>query len=381
MPDTFKETRTVNYGSRIISSIKNIFMGFIVFLLSFVLLYWNEGRVNLANIAKTATQISSEIQNKDANLNGALISTTGVATTDESIDDGLFLKTGKYMAISRKVEMFAWDETRQSKTKTNIGGSETTEDTYTYEMKWTENPWPSNKFRIPTGHENPPQKIKDEYIRAKTATIGVYKFNPQTIQLPAVSPLPINAGNTTLKDGAILTNDGYVYIKANDGSAYENPIVGDMRIYYETVPSTFRGTIFGALRDNSIEQYKNKDGDTLYRAFIGSHDDGITAMNNEYVLIVWLLRLGGFIAMWLGLSSLFGPISVLLDVLPMFGSLSRFIIGFTTLVISLILSTLTIFISSLFHSFLVPVFIAIASIVLIAIGLKTFLKKKKTAIA
>ncbi len=66
MPDQFTDVTTTGYGGRIVNSIKGVVIGLILFVVSFGLLYWNEGRVDLSNIAKTATEISSAIVNTDS---------------------------------------------------------------------------------------------------------------------------------------------------------------------------------------------------------------------------------------------------------------------------------------------------------------------------
>jgi hypothetical protein len=77
--------------------------------------------------------------------------------------------------------------------------------------------------------------------------------------------------------------------------------------------------------------------------------------------------------MWFGLMALFGPISVFLDVLPIFGSISRGGIGAITFVVSLVLSVVTILISMILHNLIA----LIAVIVLLVAGIITYLKMKR----
>jgi hypothetical protein len=69
-------------------------------------------------------------------------------------------------------------------------------------------------------------------------------------------------------------------------------------------------------------------------------------------VIGWILRLVGFLLMWVGLSLCFGPITTFLDVLPFLGSASRFVIGLVTFAVALLLSAITIVISMLVHNLL-----------------------------
>jgi hypothetical protein len=78
----------------------------------------------------------------------------------------------------------------------------------------------------------------------------------------------------------------------------------------------------------------------------------IQEMNTEYTMIGWVLRLVGFLLMWIGLGLCFGPITAFLDVLPFLGSAGRFVIGLVALPVALVLSMITIVISILVHNIL-----------------------------
>jgi hypothetical protein len=91
----------------------------------------------------------------------------------------------------------------------------------------------------------------------------------------------------------------------------------------------------------------------LYRVFVNTDREGaIQEMNTEYVVIGWILRLVGFLLMWIGLGLCFGPITAFLDVLPFLGSAGRFVIGLVALPVALVLSVITIVISILAHNIL-----------------------------
>lgn len=378
MPDRFTETTTTRYGVRIVNSIKGVVVGLILFVASFGFLYWNEGRVDLSNIAKTATEINSQTQNADPSLNNKLVSTTGIVNSDQKIGDNLYLKPDRYIAVERKVEMFAWIEKKERRSKINVGGSETTETTYSYVKEWTERPEPSGNFRYPEGHENP-QKAFDSYINKVTAAkVGIYNFDPQRVTLPNFSKLHLNSQNVILSPEIILANDTYLFMRKSENGTLENPQIGDLRISYNVLYSNFEGTIFGKLNGNKIDPYFDKDGNRLYRLFVGTREVGIATLHTEYTTLLWILRLVGFLMMWFGLMALFGPISVLLDVLPIFGAVSRSLISVITFLVALVLSIVTIFISMLLHNLIaliVALVVAIGGIVYFFV----FFKNKRAA--
>jgi len=385
MADQFTDVTTTGYGGRIINSIKGVVIGLILFVVSFGLLYWNEGRVDLSNIAKTATEISSATVSTDSTVSGKLISTSGNVNSDQVIGDNLFLNPDnlflnpdKFIAAEREVEMYSWIEKSESHSKTNTGGSETTETTYTYSKGWEENPKSTSNFKHPEGHENP-QKSLDSYTNKVTAaTIGAYNFDPQSVTLPNFSQLPLNSQNITLSDGATLANDSYLFIKKSESGTFNSPQVGDLRISYHVLRPGFDGTIFGKLSGSKIDPYFDQDGNNLYRVFIGTRDQGIATLHTKYTTLLWILRLVGFLLMWFGLSALFGPISVLMDILPIFGVISRSLIGIITFLVAFVLTIVTILVSMLLHS-LIALIIVLVITVGVIIAFFVVIKNKKKA--
>jgi hypothetical protein len=372
MPDQFTQTTNTSYGSRIVNSFKGVIFGLILFVAAFGLLYWNEGRVDLSSIAKTATEISSASINTDSSLNGKLISTTGIIDTNQSIGDNLYLKPDKFIAVNRKVEMYSWKETVHNNSTNNTGGSSTNTKTYTYSEEWQETVPDSSNFQYPTGHINT-QKSLDSFSNTVTAaTIGVYNFDTN-VELPVLSDLQLNAQNTTLKKGVVLANDIYLFMKKSDTGTFDGPQVGDLRISYQVLHPEFSGTIFGQLNNNQINSYSDQNGNTLYRLFVGTRDEAISTLHSEYTKWLWICRLIGFVMMWFGLSMLFGPITILLDILPIFGAISSALIGVIAFIVAFILSVVTILVSMILHSLIaviIAVLITIGVIITVSIMLK-----------
>ena len=103
------------------NSIKGVLFGIILFAGSFLLLFWNEGRVDVSQIAKTAIEISAESVTSDAALNNIFVSITGAVSSQETIGDGMFLKPDAFLIVERKAEMYAWVEHESSQSRTNTG--------------------------------------------------------------------------------------------------------------------------------------------------------------------------------------------------------------------------------------------------------------------
>src|SRR6266550_2037838 len=184
MSDSFSERRPTGLVSEIVPSIKGILFGFILLVVACGLLYWNEGRVDVSTIAKTATEIGSATVSTNSSLSGKLVSLTGIVNSDQTIGDNLFLKPNKFITVERKVEMYSWTES--SSTDENIT-------TYTYSKSWEENPQYSSDFKHPEGHENPQKSLDNSTNKVTAATLGAYTFDPQSVTLPNSSQLPLNS--------------------------------------------------------------------------------------------------------------------------------------------------------------------------------------------
>lgn len=373
MPDVFTQKSKQGWGSRLGSSISGMLIGVLLFFGSFGVLYWNEGRVDLSKIAEDAVAISSDQVEQNADLQGQLVSSNGTLSTDETLSDDLYLQADNFLALKRNVEMYAWVEKTSSSSETKVGGSVETETTYTYVKEWVSKPASSSSFEYPTDHENPSKPLEDLALKASAATLGVYVIDVANIELPAYQQVSLTEENTMISDEstAELASSQYIF---NGFGTLSAPEIGDVRISYDVVPSGQNVTVFGSLNGNKISTFRDKDNNTIYRAFASDASSAVATLHGEYKTALWIWRVVGFFMMWIGLSAVLGPISVFLDLLPFLGNVSRSVISIATFIVSAVLSIITILVSMILHSL-----IALIVILLIAIGLGYFflIHKKK----
>lgn len=376
MPDEFREVTTTGLGKRMGNSIAGILVGIILFFGSFALLYWNEGRIDLSKVAKTAIEIKTGAT-APADAEGNLVSIAGVFNTSQKIGDDLYLKPAAYFLVEREVEMYAWVEEKETKTTKNMGGSETTETIYRYKKEWTTRPENASDFNHPEGHYNPSLPFKSGSFRADSGTVGIFSYDLGNIDLPSPSRIALSTATVAPKGGAVLINENYIF---KGKGSIDNPLVGDVRVSYAVLKSGFKGTVFGKLDGSSVvafavkENLKNRD--RLFRIFATDRDTAIETLHGEFVFMMWLFRILGFVAMWFGLSLVFGPISTLLDIVPIFGSITRFVAGGVSFLIALPLSIVTIIVSMVAHS-VVALVVAVA--VTLAVVIFILMSRKKKA--
>lgn len=357
MADQYTEVTRTSFFGNLMSSFIGVLIGVLLFVGSFFVLWINEGRINLATIARKSTPIAASAV--AAEMEGKLVAATGTLSTSEKLGDSGFIRPGNYLALERSVEMYAWVEHTSSTTTKNTGGSSTTETTYRYEREWTSDPESSSSFRHPSGHENPKMPVKSQTWTVQNATLDAYTIDPQELTLPDTSAIKLDEETTAASepwhvDGEYLTNSA---------ASVSQPRLGDVRIRYLAVPDQIDVTLFGKTSGSQIVPFEIK-GDQLYRAFTENREQAIDTLNTEYKTWLWIMRLVGFLMMWIGLSLGFGPINAVLDILPFLGSMGRFLTGTLMFGIALVLSVLTILASIIAHN----IFLLIGLLVIIVGG-------------
>jgi hypothetical protein len=364
MQNQFTTVTTSGYGSDILSAVKGVLFGILFLIAASILLYWNEGRADLSVLAKTAVAVSPTTSHVPGSLKGKLVSITGTLSSNQKVGDVLFLNPGSYLAVQRKVEMYAWVENQSSTTQKHLGGSSTTTTTYTYQEEWTFNPPNSSNFKYPQGHTNPSPSVTAGTFTAGTAQIGSFQVNLNSITLPPFSPLNLTSGMVKLNSGDSLISNG-VYVPENPGDSLNKPQIGDLQVQYSVIPENLSATILGEIQGNQIVPYFSPSHQELYRIFNGTKQQAVETLHHEYVMLTWLLRGVGFAGIWLGLFLCFSPIRALLDVIPFLGNLTGNLIGLATFFLAAVLTLIIIAASILLHHLLDVFLILLGVIVLV----------------
>ena len=374
MADEIKVVKTTGLGQNLLNSVVGVLIGIQIFFASFVLLYWNEGRADLSLLATTAIAIPAD-EAPPADASGKLISISGLITTPDKISDGLFLQKAPYLALKREMEMFAWEQTEDTETVKNLGGSTTTTTTYRYQKNWTSNPENSDNFKEFAGHVNPKMPLSSEEFRATTGIIGKYSFELKTAELPSLTPLVLSPDRVNLRDKTVVANENYLF--RGQGS-FADPMVGDIRIRYEVLEPGFTGTLFGRLTKTQVSAYRDEEGEMLFHLFDVDRDSAIDQLHQDFVFETWLFRGLGFLAMWLGLGLFIEPLFTLIDIVPMVGTVTRALASVISFVIALLLSLVTVLVSMLLHN-LVALIVALVLTAGVMITVLIIKKKQPAA--
>jgi hypothetical protein len=338
--------------------------GVLMLIGSVVMLWVNEGRADLSKVAQDAIVVTQGTAPAEAQ--GQLVAITGRLEIDEAAFDADFGVRGDYVELNRKVEMYAWDEDED-------------DDKYSYDTEWTTSPENSDGFEYPAGHEN----LRELYQRypattfhAQTARVNGYTFDPSRAHLTSAEGVRPGS-DLRLPQSAYLTGD-YIYIGYyGPYTATNQTMVGDVRISYTAVQAGRTVSLYGLLQGDQVEPFV-KDNAKLYGTWAGSHDEALAAMHQEYVMIGWIMRVGGFMLMWFGLNLLVSPLTNLLGFIPVLGRLGRGIIWGINFVIALVVSLVIMLVSFVAHRWYL-----ILVVFLVGVGVAVFFvlrQRKKAAV-
>jgi hypothetical protein len=342
--DTFTEITSESWLSRIGGAIKGVVMGLILFIAAFPVLFWNEGRAvkRYQTLNEGAGSVISLPEARVLPENeGKLVHVSGKAVTDEIITDAVFEVAVNAIKLKRKVEMYQWKESKNRKTSKKLGGGKETVTTYSYNKSWSSSLINSSNFKKPGGHQNPgAMPYQSAEFIADEVSLGEFKLSRSLVgKINKTSVLPVrDLANIDGIPDAMFQGDG-IYFGNNPSS----PQIGDIRIAYQIVTPTDVSIVSKQI-GQSFEPYRTEAGgtiDLLSMGLVGS-ENMFEQAHRSNAMWTWILRLGGFILMLIGIAMILKPLSVVADVIPFLGNIVSFSTGILTLLIATPFAFLTV---------------------------------------
>jgi hypothetical protein len=374
-----KRVTTQSLPSRLGKSLSGILGGIALFILSVVLLWWNEERavdtaMDLAE-GESAVIPLEQIHRIDPATKGALIHLTGMAESSDTLRDGAFGIEIPALKLRRTVEMLQWRELTESKTRTKLGGGTETETTFSYEKIWADTLIDSSRFEVTEGHRNPTVKpLESLDIEADEIHLGAYRLGPGLVaKLGKFEELP---PPESLPEGHVA--QGNVIFRSADPNA---PQIGDLRI---TLKAAMPAEISVIARNNNglLDGYRANKGSAIQLLQYGNVDANgmFQSAKSANKALTFGLRILGIILMFIGANSVMGPIGVLADVIPPLGRITRVGTSLISAIITLPVALVTIALAWLSHR---PV-LAVGLMILggaLAFAILYFARKRKVAAA
>lgn len=385
------EVQTESYFSRLGNSFKGIGGGLLLFLIAFPLLFWNEGRaVKRAKALETGAGavVSVQADKVDPANEGKLVHVTAKADTKDVLTDPLFKISSTAIRLERRVEMYQWKQNESSKTEKQLGGGTKKTTVYTYEKVWSDKPVNSAYFKE-AGHENPGFPFESEKLCANHVTLGDFLLNDSLVdRLGDSRKLPVPADYKLPATLSGKSDAAYVHVSRKSSApsqvsqeqpadnagdaALTEPAIGDLRIsWYAVVPHEVSivarqtGKTFSAYPVGSESILLIADSVQSAEAMFQSAQSANSAMT-------WFLRIAGLVMMYVGLSCVLRPLSVLMDVIPFLGDLIGAGISLISFLIALPCTLVTIAVAWIYYRPLLGI-----GLLVVAAALIVFLFRKK----
>lgn len=325
MSDEYRESSTTSLGGRFSKSVMGMLLGLVLFFGSFYLIWTNEGRS--VKRLKTLDEgrgavVSLATPRQVAQNDGALIHISGDVTTQERLTDPEFAVTGQFLKLARTVEMYQWEEESRTETKTNLGGSETTETIYSYHKVWSDQLINSQNFKQKAGHQNPSSlPYQSRTLTASNITLGDFRLSPDFIsQIDFYQDVALSEADYLAlvpEKRQEFQRSGSYFVKGD----LQNPEIGALRISFEEV-SPQAMSLVGKQMGSSLQSYQTAHGSlALLGAGLQDAASLFDTAERENTVLTWMLRAVGFVLMWIGLMLLVKPLTVLADIIPFMGSL------------------------------------------------------------
>uniref|UniRef100_A0A7S1I8C3 Uncharacterized protein n=1 Tax=Eutreptiella gymnastica TaxID=73025 RepID=A0A7S1I8C3_9EUGL len=348
----YAEVTRTSYGEKMGNACGGVFAGIIMFLLSFPLLWWNEGRtLHTMQSLEDGLQAVREVACYpiDPSNEGQLVhiscSLEGLETLLEA-DLGVSVQAA---FLRRTVEMYQYrEQTRTESTKQNDGSTKTVTH-YTYREEWAAHPIDSQHFHVPDACllpsggtvrcSNPRSwPLDSNILYSTTARAGAFDLSQNLLQLlSSSSPVRLNASTVDYKPSPRHPpphlNQENTHLVGNylyTGNP-NLPLVGDMRVRWTastakavSVLAKQQGSGFVPWASRGRARYTLQ---LLSEGFVSASDmiDQALLANS---IVAYLLRILGWILMVVGLVQVGGPLGVMHDIIPFCGP----IIGEMTMV-------------------------------------------------
>ncbi|XP_044512806.1 transmembrane protein 43 [Gracilinanus agilis] len=308
-----------------------MFVGLMTFLLSFYLIFTNEGRA-----LRTATSLAeglslvvplNTIHSVAPENDGRLVHLIGSLRTSKLLSDpnyGVFIPAVK---LKRQVEMYQWVESEESREYTEDGQVKT-ETRYSYNTEWKSEIVNSRNFDREIGHKNPSAMAVESFTAvAPFVQIGRFFLSAGLIdKIDNFKPLSLAHMEDPHVD--IIRRGDYFYHSENP----KYPEVGDVRVAFSyaglsgddpNLGPAHVVTVIARQRGDQLVPYTTKAGDTLLLLHHGDFtaEEVFQREHQSNTMKTWGFRGAGWMAMFVGINLMTRILYTLVDWFPLFRDL------------------------------------------------------------
>jgi hypothetical protein len=227
-----------------------------------------------------------------------------------------------------------------------VGGTKTTETTYSYRSDWSPQPINSAEFKHPDGHRNPAMPVHGESFDSSDVKLGAYRLGGAVLdKITDFQPFTPD-GSAAVPEGYQRDGDGFFHGTGSTAA----PAVGDLKISFTAIEAQPVSVVAG-LSGGTLAAFHDTGGYTIVMAQpgIASADELFRAKKHEENIWTWILRGAGCVAMLIGFMLIARPVAMLLAFLPFLEGIAETGIFLVALTLTLPLALLTIAIAWFAH--------------------------------
>lgn len=387
---SYTEVTRQGFGSKLSGSVGGMFFGFLIFVGSFAVLWFNEGRA--VRTAKgleegLAEFVKIDYQNIDDSNDDKLVYAYGETSTDDILTDDEFGIEINALKLKRKVEMYQWKEFTKTRKEKKIGGGEETITDYTYKKVWSDKLINSNDFKLWEDHQNPSAKDYANYeIAASQIEFGEFTLENNIVQhftsyegfsLKGIDLTEyMNAKVITEKDNSLDKGNSIQKLYFGYGSN-QNPALGDYKVSFQFI-EIGDYSIIAKQTGDSFESYETSTGSTILLINEGkvSAKKMFDQAQGNNTILTWILRGVGIFMMYLGIMMMFNIVTTIANIIPFLGTLVNLGVSLFAGIISFALSLITIALAWIFYRPVLGAIILVAAVGIILFFYKRSLNKK-----
>ena len=423
---------------RLGNSFRGVVIGVVLFIAGFPVLYCNESRsvATAKRLDEGAGAVVSVAADKiDGANEGKLVHVAGLATTEETLSDHQFGVSAKAIKLLREVEVYQWVEESDTR-RVKKDGKEYEKTTYTYKLDWCDKPVDSQRFHE-KGHDNFPAVLpyEDQETLASRVTLGAFTLSAEdikriggaapfafpadykvpetiagaqflngTVYIPVaeVAPAPAAAvaaaaanavASATGATNAVAAAETNAVAGATNAVAQavataaapavkrdvaQMPKVGDMRVRFKTiVPHDI--SIVERQTGSTLAPWMASDGKdiALMASGIRTAEQMFAQAKSANAVFTWFMRLVGFLMMYIGVKMILGPLSTLVDAIPILNGIVAMGVALVAFLVAAVCALLTIAVSWIVVR---PVLAIVLLVVAGALAGYMFMKKKQAAV-
>ncbi|XP_040424345.1 transmembrane protein 43 isoform X1 [Cygnus olor] len=380
-------------------------MGLVTFILSFYLLFTNEGRA--LRTAKSLDEGLSlvipldNIHSVSQQNEGRLVHLAGALSTSKPLFDPSYGLTIHAVKLKRTVEMYQWVEHEDSR-EYEENGEIKKETKYTYNTEWKSEVVNSRNFDREIGHKNP-SAMAVESFTAVSPNVQVGSFVLSKGLVDKIDDFKqLSLSNLEDPHADVTRGGDYFYHSENP----RRPEVGDLRVSFfyaglsgddphlgsaekvglqllenfaNSVPNSVTSkiislsskvTVIARQKGDQLVPYHTKSGVVLQILYPGdlSVEEVFQKEHESNTMKTWALRAAGWLAMFVGINLMTRIVYTLVDWFPVVRDLVNIGLKAFAFCVASSLSLLTISVGWLFYRPLWALLIGLLSVVPIVVA-------------